>query len=198
MRAATALAERLGIEVEAGVLEARVDLRHLLQQPVVGRCDHARAGARERLEDGLRQRRAFARIGAVADFVEHHERAGIRRVDDPGQVGQMRGERREVLAQALGVADVGEQPVGPIDARTGRRRHVQTGARAQHGQRDGLHRDGLAAGVRARQDQHADVVAEPQIVGDRLGRREQRMAQLGEDEDALVTDLRLDAAPLLG
>ena len=190
--------QRFGIEVEAGVLEARVDLRHLLQEPVVRRHDHARAGAGERLEDRLRQRRAFAGVGAVADLVEHHERVGIRRVDDPRQVGQVRGERGEILAQALGVADVGEQAFGPVDAGAGRRGDVQAGARAQRRERHRLHRDGLAACVRAREHEDADRVAEMQVVRHRLRRLEQRMPELRQREDALVAELRLDGVPLCG
>ncbi len=59
----------LGVEFKARVLETRVDVRHLLEQVVVGGGDHARAARRQGLEHGLGDRRALARVGTVSNFV---------------------------------------------------------------------------------------------------------------------------------
>ncbi|HEY8492434.1 MAG TPA: hypothetical protein VIN04_01000 [Myxococcota bacterium] len=190
--------QRRRIELEARVLEARVDLRHLLEQAVVGGGDHARVGVGERLEHGLGQRGALAGIGAVADLVQHDEVVRARVVHDVSQVREVRREGGQALAQALGVADVGEQPFAPVDARSRPGRHVQPGVRAQHRERDRLHRDRLAARVGAGEHEHADRVAEPQVVGHRARGVEQRMAQLRQHDHALPADLRRARVPLGG
>ncbi len=88
----------------------------------------------------------------------------------------MRREGREALAQVLGVADVGEQSRGPVDARTGSRGDVEAGPGAERGERDRLHRHRLAARVGTGEDQHAVRLAEAQVV-----RRPRARAAAGGD-----------------
>ena len=167
--------ERLRIELDAGVLEARVYVGEFLQQVVVRGRDHARTRIGERFEAGLRQRRTFARVGADADFVEHRERALVRLCDDPRELRDVRGKRREVLVQILRVADRGDDVIHRRDARAFRRGHEQTRARRERRQRERLHRDRLAARVRAADHEHVKALAEPHVVRDDFMRGQQRV-----------------------
>ena len=147
--------------------------------------DHARAAIGERLEAGLRDGGALARVGARADLVEQHQRARAGFVDDAREVGHVRGERREALADVLLVADVGEHRVEPIDPRAGLGRHEQARAHAERRERDGLERDRLAPGVRPGEHEHVVALAEARVVRDGLVGGEQRVAQPERADDAL-------------
>ena len=155
----------------------------------------ARARVAEHLEHRLRERRALARIGADADLVERDERARVGRAHDPREVRDVRGEGREVLAEILRVADVGEQRREGVDARARRGRHVQPRAREQHGQRERLHRDRLAARVRTRDHEHREAPPEHEVVRHRLG-AEQRVAELVELDHTLLAHVGRDAVDL--
>ena len=61
--------EGVGIEVYAGVREARVGIRHLLEQAEVGRGDHPRARVGEGLEYRLGEGRALGGVGSRPDLV---------------------------------------------------------------------------------------------------------------------------------
>ena len=107
----------LGVELDARVLEAIVDLGHLLQQVIVGRRDDAGTVVGEGFERGLGDRGALGGVGADADLVEAHERVGAGRPEDVRQVGHRGGERREALADVLVVADVGDNALYARDER---------------------------------------------------------------------------------
>ena len=96
--------------------------------------------------------------------------------------GDMSREGRQVGLHRLMVTDVGaDLAVGRDANRAGRQ--WDTGLGHQHRQTDRLQRDGLAAGVRSRQDQHAIVGFDRQRHRDALPVRidqtslEQRMSQ---------------------
>jgi hypothetical protein len=101
----------------------------------VGRRDHPRAGVGELFEHRLGERRALARVGADADLVEGDEGAGAGAPHDLREVRDVGREGRQVLAQVLLVADVGEHRVEGVEARTGRGGVDRRGPSARPGPR---------------------------------------------------------------
>ncbi len=108
-------------------------------------CD--RAAAREGLERRGGQCPALGGIGAAADFVEQHERAGTCAVQNLAQHGDVRRKGRKARRDRLAVADVGK------DLRKDRQRGMRPdrwddaalGHQCQ--QTDRLDQHGLAAGI---------------------------------------------------
>ena len=164
--------ERVGVEPDRGVLGAVVARRPLLELGVVGGHERLRAARLQRLEQRLRERGALDRIGAGRDLVEQHERARARDRDDRGDRAQVARERREAARDRLLVADVGEDLREHGQPRRARGRS-QPALVQRGGEPERLQRDGLAAGVRARDDERAHA-RERQV--DRDGRRAARAA----------------------
>ena len=185
--------ERLRVELDARVAEALVDLGHLLQQVVVGRDDHPGSAVGELLQYGLCDRGALSRVRSDPDLVEHHQRAPRRFAYHGGEVGHVRREGRQVLADVLFVADVGQQRVDERDPGARVRGHVQPRPQLERGQRDGLHRDRLAAGVRSGDDEHVEVCAEFDVVGHALRRGDQGVPDSAQRESAVAVGRRLHA-----
>lgn len=104
------------VETHARVLEARIAERERLGEPFVVRGRDDRPATRgERGRAPRRRGLAFARIGAGRDLVEEHEHALVGAVEDGREVLHVCAERREVLVEALIVADVGEHEVEDAD-----------------------------------------------------------------------------------
>jgi hypothetical protein len=164
--------ERVRVELDARVGEARIDVGHLLEQAVVRGRDHARARVGERLEDRLRERGALARIGADADLVEHDQRARRR----PSRSGEIRHGPRTSTDSARSTARRRCRRA----LRRGSTRAAAAGTwspRAWHRERGGLHRHRLAARVRPG-DHSTTGRRRPDVVGHRAAWIEARMAQL--------------------
>ncbi len=58
-------------------------------------------------QDGARQGRAFLRVGARAELIEDHQRAGIGLLQDADDVGDMPAEGGQRLLDGLLIADIG-------------------------------------------------------------------------------------------
>ena len=85
-------------------------------------------------------------------------------------VRDVRGERAEARRDRLLVADVGEHGPEHGNLRAARSRNQQAGLRHQRQQSRGLQRDGLAAGVRPGDDEHADRRNQHDVHGNRTVR----------------------------
>ena len=150
---------RLGIEAHAGVRDVRVIGAEQLELRGVRGRDDARAAFEETFQHGDRQRGAGVGLGAAADLVDEDQRAIVGGVDDLRQPPQVRRERGRVLCDRLFVADVGADALERPDRRR-RRGHVHAARGHRHRETDELERDGLAAHVRAGDDQNPHVVVE--------------------------------------
>ena len=105
----------------------------------------------------------------------------------------MRAEGREILLDALTVADINEHTVKDRNTAAVRSGDHQAAHRHRGQQADGLERDGLAARVRAGDDQRPVVFSELQCDRhDGLG-IEQRMPRLFQQHRAVIGHLRNDA-----
>ena len=180
----------LGVEAGRGVRGAGGRRRPLLELRVVARRDGEPGLARKSCEQRLCERRPLDRIGAGGDLVEQDERAVSCALEDRNEVPDVAGERREAHGDRLLVADIGEDGVedGERDLVGGRSEPALV---QQGGQAERLQRDGLAAGVRAR-DHERPEIAEREVDRHRHGRVEQRVARSVEDD--LVT-YRHERAP---
>ena len=117
------------------------------------------ADACEVVGDGDGQGGAFFGIGGRAEFVEQDQRLRSGGAGDEIDVGDVRGECREILLDRLVVADVGED--GVEDGKLGAvRGHRHSRLRHQREQADGLQRDGLAAGIGSGDDELAALAFE--------------------------------------
>jgi hypothetical protein len=113
----------------------------------VGGDDAGDAAHREGLEHRLGERGALLGIGADGDLVDQDQRAVARGREQLAQVDHVAGERRQVVLQALRVADVGADVGEPAHRAAALGGDVVAAPHHQRGQPDGLERDGLAAGV---------------------------------------------------
>ncbi len=109
-------------------------------------------------------------------------------LQDVSELSEVRRERREARRDGLSIADIGEDPRehGQRRLRSDRWDNAALGHQAQ--QPDCLDQDGLAAGVRTR-DEHGVLVAhERQVEGDRLASQERVAATM--DFERSPTDRR--------
>jgi hypothetical protein len=102
---------------------------------------------------------------------------------DAHDIGQMPAEGAERLFNGLLIADISPDCLEAGQLGAALRRDVQPRLRHQHQQPDRLQADGLAAGVRAGDDQRADAGVKVNIDGDDGGRVEQGVASLEEKAD---------------
>ena len=146
----------------------------------------------EMFGDGYSQGRAFRRVGSGAEFVQQHQRLGRRRAGDEIDVGDVRGERREVLLDGLVIADVGEHGIEHRQlGALGRDR--DSGLRHQHQQADGLERHRLPAGVGAADDEL--MVGRFELDCDRHDARAARLQRALERGMAGVAEERAELTP---
>ena len=59
-------------------------------------------------QDGARQGGAFLRVGAGAQFIQHHQCAAVGHAQDAHDVGDVPGKGGKGLFDGLFVADIGE------------------------------------------------------------------------------------------
>ena len=147
------------------------------------------------------ERAAFLGIGRGAELIEQHQRIGGDVERHLADVGDVRGERAQILLDRLVVADIGEhlfkQRELGLDGGNGQRR-----LRHQAEQSDGLQGHRLAAGIGTADQQRAAVLRQFQT--DRHGGLvpaaqhvlEQRMARVFEQQ--AVAEARDDAIELAG
>ena len=117
---------------------------------------------------------------------------GPRLGHDPDDRAQVPGERRERLRDRLLVADVGEDVAPDRQPAAGRGRDVQPGLVHEAEQPERPQRDGLAAGVRAGDDERRVAVAEPDVDRDDPA-GQARMAGRQQDDLGPVGGLGPDA-----
>ena len=162
----------------------------------MGRRDNTCAGVREAFEGGLCDRRTLGRVGADPDFVETDQRIRARSAENVGEIGHGCGERGQALLDVLMVADVGEYAIDEIDPGARVCRDVQACSHHQGGERDGFEGHGFSARVGPRKNQDREISAEPEIIGDALVWRNQRMPDAVQFEDALSADFGFDTFDL--
>ena len=158
-------AERLEVEFDRGIARRGHVVRVCLELGVVRRRRDEGAGSDEVVEERLRQRGSFRRVGARAQLVEQDQAVRPGRLDDAHDRAHVARERRERLGDRLLVADVGEDVAEDGQPTAFGRRDVETGLMHQGEQAEGAQCDGLAAGVRAGDDERRVAVAEPQVDG---------------------------------
>ena len=156
-----------------------------------------RAASARVLDDGDGQRRALGRVCARAELVKEQQRALVARLQHTHGVGHVRRERGQRLLDALLVADVGHDLVEHGHGAAVGTRDVQAALRHCREQADGLERDGLAAGIRAGDDERVKFAAERHV--DRHGGvlRQERMARAVQRE-LLIRERGRDCIELVG
>ena len=165
---AVARSEGLMVELGAGVLGPRVPVGELLQLADVGRDERRDAREEEPLQHRGPEGASLVRVGAAAELVEQDEALRGRVRERGAHAHEVRGEGREVLPDLLLVADVRADPVVQRHRRAVVRGTGSPGARHQREEAARLQREGLAARVRPRDEEHVEVHAEPQVDGDHL------------------------------
>ena len=174
--------EPLGVERDGGVLEPRLHLGEHLERLEVRGDDEPRTAIEERLEEGGAERRALGRIGARAELVEEDERAGPRDLQDLAHLAHERREGREVLGEALLVADHRQHLIRERDAASRRGRDVAARLGHEHEEPAGLERHGLAARVRAAEDQTGPVGRHAEVDRDDVAGSRRGAPPLGDQE----------------
>ena len=148
---------------------------------------------------GPGQRQAVVGTGAPADLVQQHQAVGGGVVQDIGGLGHFHHEGGAPAGHVVGSADAGEDAVDRPQARAARR-HVAAGVRQQHDQRHLAHVGGLAAHVRAGDQQDALRVVQRQVVVDErtVGQALDHRVPAAVDGNARrLLQLRLDIAEAL-
>ena len=156
-----------------------------------------RAALARVLDDGDGQRRALGRVRAGAELVEQQQRPVVALLEHAHGVRHVRRERGQRLLDALLIADVGHDLVEHRHGAAVGTRDVQAALRHGREQTDGLERDGLAAGVRAGDDERVKFAAERNIDRHSGVLRQQRMARAAQLQ-VLVRQLRRDRVELVG
>ena len=111
----------------------------------------------------------------------------------------MTGERRQVLLEVLRIADIRDDVVEPADHAAALAGQVEPGAGHDRGEPDRLQRDGLAASVRAR-DQQGLACGDGDIVRDAapLAEQHQRMPGVQERDPGHLVEDRLGRDRVVG
>jgi hypothetical protein len=174
----------------------------------VRRRDREAAAREVFLEDRDRERGAFVGVRAAPELVEKDEAPRRRAREDPRRARHRGREGREVAEEVLRVARDDEDRVedGSVEPGRGGDREARLGEQREEPGR--LHRDALAARVRARQEQRSHAFGQLEVERHRVGvallvLAEDLGAQLGEalveervargPEDEPLAELREDA-----
>ena len=157
------------VELHRGREDARPVLRPLLHGRKVRRRDRDAAAREILLEDGDRERRAFVGVRAAAELVDEHEAPRRRLGEDARRARHRRRERREVAEEILRVARDDEHLVEDGERRARRGRDREARLREEREEADGLHRDALAARVRAGQEEKARSLGQLEVQRHRVG-----------------------------
>ena len=156
-----------------------------------------RAAFSHMLNDRDGQRRALRRVGACAELVEEYQRPVVAFRYYVNYVAHVCREGRQALLNALLVAYIGQyvRKHGQFTAVV--RRDVQAALVHRRKQTYRLYRDGLAAGVRACDDERIKSVAQLHVYRHGLALVEQRVPRMAQDYRPLV-HRRLLAVELIG
>src|SRR5687767_11825542 len=103
--------ERDGVELERCVDDAIDFDCQLLERAEVRGCDRHRSPRGQRLEYRASQRGTFDWIGARSELVDQNERPARRRIENFGEILQVRAESGKARENRLLVTDVGEDVV---------------------------------------------------------------------------------------
>ncbi len=106
----------------------------------------------------------FFRIGRAAEFVQQHQRLRRHRLQHLADVRDVGRKTAEAFLDGLLIADVRQHLLEERKLRF-RRRHGQPRLRHERQQSYGLHRNRLAAGVRAADQQRALALVERSEIG---------------------------------
>ena len=79
-------AQRLFVELDAGIQHAGLVARIHLQSGIMRRRQHVRAVAFEIIDHGDSERRSLLRIGSGADFIQQNQRRHFTRLDHRSDV----------------------------------------------------------------------------------------------------------------
>ena len=159
----------------AAVVIGHLEMRVTAGRPVLGKLRELEVMGREQgiglivpgkpLGHRARQCEAVVGRGAAPDFVEQDERAIGGVMQDLRGLAHLHHERALAGRQIVARADTREDAIQRADAR-GLGRHEAADMREQHDQRGLAHIGGLAAHVRAGDQQQAAVVVQFGVVGD--------------------------------
>jgi hypothetical protein len=171
-------------------------VREGLERAVMRGRDRECAALEQRLEHRLSQRRALDGIRARAELVEEDQAPLGGVLDRLGHAPQMREERAHVREDRLLVADVADHAIEPRDHAARGGRNGKPGHREEREEADRLHRDGLPAHVRPRDQEHPRLGIELQIERNRraglsatVPLHEERMPPAAKEHPALLGQL---------
>ena len=186
--------EPLGVEGDRRIHEAGIDLSEDLERFEVRRDHDAGAAVEQRLDERRAERRPLGRVRAGAQLVQEDQGAGARRVEDLPRLAHERGERREVLGEALLVADHGEDLIRERHAAARRRGDVAAGVGHEDEETARLERDRLATRVRSAQDEPRSVGGDAEVDGHDLIRPGPRLPTLS-DQQGMARRPKIEIAP---
>ena len=146
-------AQRFQIEFAAGVHNALGLQCEHLELCIVGGGHQQHAAAAQFFNDGHSQRGTLGRVGTGTQLVQQHKSVRHGQLQNAGDLFHMAGEGGKALFDALLIADVHEKLIEHADlaALVGRDQETTLCHRAQQTGR--FQGDGLAAGVRAGDDE---------------------------------------------
>ena len=182
--------QRVDVELTGGIGHPRRLQRVCLQLGIVGRRGQFRALQVQALDDRHGQRRALDRVGARAEFVDEHQRVLVglfQDVHDVRHVGRERGQR---LLDGLFIADVREDLLENAHFALVVRREHEAGGRHEGHEAQRLDGHGLAAGVRAGDDQRVEFFSQTDVGLHDLPRVDERVAGILEVDDACIVQMR--------
>jgi len=180
--------QRFDVELAAGVDDAGRFQRVDLQLSVVGRSHEQTALTAQLLENADGQRRALGRVGARAQLVKQGQRGVARQVENAADALHVAGEGGQALLNALLVADVHKVLVKMADdaALVRGDQEAVLGHRVEKAR--GFERNGLAAGVRAGDDEGVVLAAQLDVHRHDLFLVDERVAGLVQLEVHRVAD----------
>ena len=151
----------------------------------MGRCGDNAAARAGILQNRHGKRRALDGVCSRAELVEEKKRSVAALFEHVHDVHHVRREGGERLLDALLVADVRKDFIKYGNAAALCGGNVQAALRHKAEKADGLERNGLAAGVRAGDDERIVILAELHIDRHGLVLIEQRMARPAQPDAAL-------------
>ena len=145
-------------------------VRPLLHRGEVRRGDREAAAAEVLLEDRRRDGAPLVGVGAAPELVEEDEAPRRRGGERRRRARHRAREGGEVAEEVLRVARDDEEPVEDGERRPRVGRDGEARLREEREEADRLHRDGLAAGVRAREEDEPLPLVEDEVERHGVGR----------------------------
>ena len=162
------------------------------------RCGDAAAAAPAKLDQRSRKRRSLRRVGARAQLIKEHQRRSVALPYDLDNVFHMRGKGGKRLLNGLLVSDVRQHAIKDGNGAAMIGRDVQAALRHQGQQAKRFQRHGLAAGVRAGDDERIKIAPQPHTDGDDGPGINQRVPRADQFHGRVLADLRRHAAGAQG